>query len=747
MQNVIFSPTGLRSCAFTWVRFVLVLLLFTAIPSVTFAAPTAWPKQYAPHIAAKIDRGEPVEVIVLLDDAEEQRAEEVENRGKAQLFRARGIDYQQRVEKRKSRMNALKAAVHSEVADMNLEVMTDYPVLPIMHMRINSAQALDKLSRHNKVLSIDENKPHQKYLAQSLPLIERTNAQVSTYNGEHATVAVLDTGVNYKHALFGSCSAPGENCKVVYAQDFASSDGSLDDDGHGTNVAAIVLGVAPAAKIAALDVFRPDGYAYSSDLINAIDWCVTNKAIYNIASINMSLGGGQYYGPVNPSDSWGAAIQRAVDAGIVVAAASGNSGYTNSMGLPAAYSNVVSVGAVYDSNFGGIKWSSCSDASTAADKVTCFSNSASFLTMLAPGALITAADVIMGGTSQATPHVAGAAAVLRSAYPNDTASQTVTRLRQGTTVTDPRNSIGTPRLNLATAVGDASGYTLVTSVSPAGTGEITPANGLFLPGTKVTLTATPNSGYAFTGWGGACSGTAETCEVVMDNDKTVAASFTAVPTALTNGVAVSNLSDAIDNLKHFYIDVPSGVTSLTITTSGGTGDADLYTRLDSLPTTSSFDCAPALDGNAETCTFLNPVTGRYYATLYAVAAYSGVTLQASFVVASATQSVQMSATSYSVSEGDGSITIPVFRQGGSTGTVSVKYATANGTAIARSDYTSKKGTLKWAAGDSSIKNISIPIVNNTTKENNETFSVKLSGATGAILGPNQTATVTIIDND
>jgi hypothetical protein len=233
----------------------------------------------------------------------------------------------------------------------------------------------------------------------------------------------------------------------------------------------------------------------------------------------------------------------------------------------------------------------------------------------------------------------------------------------------------------------------------------------------------------------------------MDKNRTATADFTAIVNPLTNGKVVENLSDAVDNLKHFYIDVPSGMTSLTFKTYGGTGDVDLYTKRGSLPTTIDYDCNPYLNGNTETCTITNPTAGRYYATLYAYSAYSGVNLLASHDSGSSSQTVQMSATSYKISEGGGQIIIPVYRQGSTAGKVTVKYATANGTARAGYDYKSKKGTLSWSAGDSSRKNIVVSIINDRRKEAGERFRVNLSGITGATLGTNKTATVNIIDND
>ncbi|HVE86100.1 MAG TPA: M4 family metallopeptidase [Myxococcales bacterium] len=101
-------------------------------------------------------------------------------------------------------------------------------------------------------------------------------------------------------------------------------------------------------------------------------------------------------------------------------------------------------------------------------------------------------------------------------------------------------------------------------------------------------------------------------------------------TVLTNGVPVGNNGASAGNYLAFSLSVPSGQTSLTFTTSGGSGDADLYVKLGSMPTTSSYACSSTGSTTAETCTVANPGAGTWYVMLYAYATYSGVTITGTY---------------------------------------------------------------------------------------------------------------------
>jgi xanthomonalisin len=99
---------------------------------------------------------------------------------------------------------------------------------------------------------------------------------------------------------------------------------------------------------------------------------------------------------------------------------------------------------------------------------------------------------------------------------------------------------------------------------------------------------------------------------------------------LQNGVPVTGLSGAKNAKLYYTVQIPAGASNLAITTSGGTGDEDLYVKFGATPTTSSYDCRPYVTGNSESCTVASPSTGTYYIMLNGYSAFSGVTLKATW---------------------------------------------------------------------------------------------------------------------
>ncbi len=175
-----------------------------------------------------------------------------------------------------------------------------------------------------------------------------------------------------------------------------------------------------------------------------------------------------------------------------------------------------------------------------------------------------------------------------------------------------------------------------------------------------------------------------------------------------------------------------------------------------------FQCAGECDGNAgnpsapegepdtnwvSRLVFNSPETINFRCELH-----SNVGMTGQIVVQGATSggpgALSFTTANYSVSEAGGNATITARRTGGDDGAVSVQYATANGSATAGSDYTTKTGTLSWADNDDNNKTFTVPINNDTADEANETVVLTLSGPTGgATMGSPATATLTINDND
>lgn len=234
------------------------------------------------------------------------------------------------------------------------------------------------------------------------------------YTGTGIKVAVLDTGINYSHADLGG--GFGSNYRVIDGYDFVNEDADpIDDNGHGTHVTGTaaangtIKGVAPNATLLAVKVLNSSGSGTTSDIIAGIDWSATKGADI----ITMSLGGFS-----QPNDEFASPItivaDAAVDKGVVVVIAAGNDGPgTGVINHLATGKKVITVGA---SN-------SSATVTISDDTIATFSSRGPSAfgrldpEVVAPGVSInstsyTGGYALMSGTSMATPHVSGAAALL-----------------------------------------------------------------------------------------------------------------------------------------------------------------------------------------------------------------------------------------------------------------------------------------------------------------------------------------------
>jgi len=403
----------------------------------------------------RLKTGQPVDLIV------EYHAAEVERSAAAMGRRGpRNIDDDATLEFKAARFREIKDAVDTPEATRDVMPLADYRHLPMSFKRFTTLAAAQAYTRQPGIKALYEDTPLNAITVQSLPLIGQPAVAAAgltgAASGTPTTVVVIDNGI--KLANFG-CTAPGApaSCRVVVAQTVGSASGG--DGAHGSNVSGVALAIAGGARVAMLDAFSA-GTALTSNVLAGIQWAIdpAHRSAYNIVAINLSLGDGiNHTSPCSAGSPYATPVAQAAAAGISIVAASGNEGRSGGMAAPACTPGIISVGAVYDANLGAKAWTACTDSSTAADKVACFSNSANFLTLLAPGSEIIAGGYVVSGTSQASPHVAGAVAVLRDAFPEETLAQTLARLTStGVAITDARNGIVKPRLNLLEAARPAN---------------------------------------------------------------------------------------------------------------------------------------------------------------------------------------------------------------------------------------------------------------------------------------------------
>jgi len=290
-------------------------------------------------------------------------------------------------------------------------------------VKVQNDQALENIKKNNPAISYIEPDYEVQAFAQTIPTgINRIDADLSStisgdaQNSVNVDIAIIDTGIDSKH--------PDLN---IYKQiSFVRGTKTANDDnGHGTHVAGIaaakddsngVVGVAPGARLWAVKVLDRNGSGSLSNVIKGIDYVTANAAQIDVA--NMSLGG------EFTSSSLDFALSKSVAAGVTYVVAAGNSAKDAQTFSPANHPDVITVSAIVDTDgkCGGL---GASTSYGADDTFASFSNFGSVVDMAAPGVNIystykSGAYATLSGTSMASPHVAGAAALFKVTNPLST---------------------------------------------------------------------------------------------------------------------------------------------------------------------------------------------------------------------------------------------------------------------------------------------------------------------------------------
>ena len=656
-------------------------------------------------------------------------------------------------------------------------------------------------------------------------------------DGSGVTVAVIDTGYRAHADLSGQVVAQydfisdptsandggGRDADALDTGDFrisgsCGSSGTSNSSWHGTHVAGTiaargnngvgVVGVAYGAKLVIARVLGRCGGS-TSDIADAIIWA-SGGTVSGVPAnsqpaqvLNMSLGG-QY--PCSASPTTQSAIDSARSRGATVVVAAGNSNMDAANFSPASCNGVISVASIGDggsrapySNYGA----SVDVAAPGGDMSR--GSTVGILSTYNSGATTPGSDsyAYLQGTSMASPHVAGVAALLYAAKPSITPTEVEAVLKANV-----RAFPGTCS-NCGTGLVDAT--LALTAITP-GPGSLRfSASAYAMPenGGVGTISVQRVSGDAgaisvtyATSNGTAAAGsdyTASTGTLNWADGDTAAKTFTiaAIDDALAEGNEAINLtlsapggSATLGTVKTAVLNIldndnlpgtvaftaataalseTAGAITVSVARSGGSyGAASVsYATANSSAASGSDFAATSgtltwANGDAATKTIRVTVYNDTLAEAsesfqIRLSAASGAALGAitanTVTIAdddspSPNGTLQFSAGSLSVNENAGSATVTVSRTLGSLGAVSLSYATSNGTALSGSDYSAASGTLSWADGDSASKSFTVPIVDDGTAEANETVNLTVSGPVGgAVLGSQKAIVLSIVDND
>lgn len=274
-----------------------------------------------------------------------------------------------------------------------------YKHIPVVTAKL-SGKAVEALIKNPNIAYVEKDaqaKISSQIVPWGIPHVKATDTQNLGYTGKGVKVGIIDTGIDYTH----------EDLQVSGGINIINGTAdNMDDNGHGTHVAGTVasinnglgvIGTAPQAELYAIKVLDKNGSGSYSDVVAGIEWAIDN----NLNIINMSLGG------TFKSKTLEKVVDKAYDSGILLVAAAGNYGYARqgTITYPAAHNSVIAVGAVDQQN-----------------NRAYFSSVGRQLELMAPGV-----DILStipnnkydsyNGTSMASPHTAGVAALVWEAKP------------------------------------------------------------------------------------------------------------------------------------------------------------------------------------------------------------------------------------------------------------------------------------------------------------------------------------------
>jgi subtilisin family serine protease len=354
-----------------------------------------------------------------------------------------------------------------------------YETVPFMSVLATRDQ-LERLLNDPQVVSVQEDMPLRPFLSKSVPLIRANKLWRQGFRGNRQIVAVLDSGAQYAHPMLsgkivaglcrsgnatnGTSLCPGGVASSNALNSGQNCSAALDGCDHGTHVSSIAVGnsgslkgVARRANLIAGQVFsRIDDAATCSpdpapcirasftDINSALERIIRLARLLpastgsRVASINMSLGGGEFNSACDASlPATASLINKLYRRGIATVIASGNAGLNSGISSPACISRAIAVGST-----------------TKRDRVSLFSNHHDLVDLLAPGSRIKAAVLggrmgVKSGTSMATPHVAGAIALLKNVRQQAKVNQILRALKKGVPVA--RAGVVKPRIDMVLA--------------------------------------------------------------------------------------------------------------------------------------------------------------------------------------------------------------------------------------------------------------------------------------------------------